>query len=104
MANKLFQCELPWGQASPLSNSDITAQPMPEPFLSLYSQEDLVGKGFNNHFRKEKCTYSFLLTKVLELDGVSVQISPFNKPTNGVLEKWVLFVQTGGIYQEFWPS
>lgn len=33
-----------------------------------------MGKGFNNHFRKEKCTYSFLLTKVLELDGVSVLI------------------------------
>lgn len=31
-----------------------------------------MGKGFNNHFRKEKCTYGFLLTKVL--DGLSVPI------------------------------
>lgn len=41
-----------------------------------------MGKGFNNHFRKEKCTYSFLLTKVLELDGVSVfiQANRWNLP------------------------
>lgn len=62
MANKLIQCELPWGQASLLSNSDVTAQPIFEPFLRLYSQGDLMEKGFNNHFGKEKCTYSFLLT------------------------------------------
>lgn len=33
-----------------------------------------MGKGFNNHFRKEKYTYSFLLTEVLELDGLTVSI------------------------------
>lgn len=62
MANKLIQCELPWGQESLLSNRDVEAQPIFEPFLRLYSQEDLTEKVFNNHFKKEKCTYSFLLT------------------------------------------
>lgn len=80
MPNKLIQCELPWGQASLLSNRDVTPQPIFEPYALL--QEDLTEKAFNTHFLKEKYIYSFLLIEVLEMGGVSVQTSPFNKPTN----------------------
>jgi len=58
---------------------------------------------FNNHVRKEKSTYSFLVTEVLELDGVSGQTHLLNKPTNRIFEKWMLFMKTGGICQKFWP-